>query len=58
MHQSGQTLEQELFQNIALRLRDHNTTISDWEELMKHSPAHVCDISHFETFPTKDAVLV
>jgi len=57
MRQSGQTVEQELFRNLLLRLRDGSTSISDWEELMKHTPAHVHDTSHFQNalhlFPTK-----
>ena len=61
MRQSGQTVEQELFRNLLLRLRDGSTSISDWEELMKHTPAHVHDTSHFQNalhlFPTKDAVV-
>ena len=61
MRQSGETPEQELFRSILLHLRDGNTTTSDWEELMKHTPAHIDDLTDFENalhlFPTKDAVV-
>jgi len=61
MCQSGQTPEQELFRSILIWLRNANTTALDWQELMKRTPVHVQDLSHFENalhlFPTKVAVV-
>ena len=48
------------FHNILLHLRDGKTTTSDWEELIKQTPAQV-DVSSFTNavylFPTKDVVM-
>ena len=45
MRQFGQDPVQVLFRDILFRLRDAKLTISDWEQLMKHTPAEVGDHS-------------
>ena len=61
MRQSGQGPDQMLFRNILLRLRDAKLTISDWEQLMKHTPAEVSDLAPFTNalnlYPTVEAVV-
>jgi len=60
IRQSGQDPDQILFRNILLRLRDGKTTMCDWQELMKHTPSQLDDISEFTTavrlFPTVQSV--
>ena len=61
MRQSGQDPDQVLFRNILLRLRDAQLTVSDWEELMKQTPAKVEDLEPFthalHLHPTIEAVV-
>ena len=61
MRQSGQDPHQVLFRNILLRLRDAQLTISDWEQLMKQTPAEVSDLTRFthalHLHPTIEAVV-
>ena len=60
MRQSGQDPDQVLFRDI-LRLRDARLTISDWEQLMKQTPAEVSDLAPFTNalnlIPTIEAVV-
>ena len=60
MHQAGEDPEQVLFCNILLRLRNGESTISDWQELMKHTPSNVGHTMPFSSavhlFPTTDSV--
>ena len=59
MRQSGDDPEQILFRNILLRLRNGISTISDGEELMKHTPSNVDSIpfsSAVHLFPTTQSV--
>ena len=60
MRQQGDSLDQLLFKSILLRLRNGETTISDWEQLMKRIPSQVGDTSSFQCalhiFPTVNAV--
>ena len=61
MHQSGQDSDQVLFRGILLRLRDARLTISDWEQLMKQTPAEMTDLAPFTNalhlHPTIEAVV-
>ena len=61
MHQSGQDSNQVLFRDILLRLRDAKLAISDWEQLMKQTPAEVSDLAPFTNalhlHPTIEAVV-
>ena len=61
MRQSGQDPDQVLFRDILLRLRDARLTISDWEQLMKQTPAEVSDLAPFTNtlhlHPTIEAVV-
>ena len=61
MRQSGQDPDQVLFRDILLRLRNARVTISDWEQLMKQTPAQVSDLSPFTNalhlHPTIEAVV-
>ena len=60
MRWSGDDPEQILFRNILLHLRNGVTTISDWEELMKHTPSNIKDLTPFSSavhlFPTTQSV--
>ena len=49
MRQSGQDSSQVLFRDILLHLRDALVTVSDWEQLMKWTPARVPDLAPFST---------
>ena len=61
MRQSGQDPDQVLFRDILLRLRDARLTISDWEQLMKQTPAEVTDsaplTNALHLHPTIEAVV-
>ena len=61
MRQSGQDPDQVRFRDILLRLRDARLTISDWEQLMKQTPAEVTDLAPFTNalhlHPTIEAVV-
>ena len=61
MRQSGQDPDQVRFRDILLRLRDARLTISDWEQLMKQTPAEVSDLAPFldalHLHPTIEAVV-
>ena len=61
MHQSGNDPSQVLFRDIMLRLRDGKVEVSDWEHLMRQTPAQVCDLHTFRSalrlFPTVESVL-
>ena len=61
IRQSGQDPDQVLFHDILLRLRDAQLTISDWEQLMKQTPAEVADLTPFTNalhlHPTIEAVV-
>ena len=61
MRQSGQDPDQVLFRDILLRLRDARLTVSDWEQLMKQTPAQVEDLAPFSNalhlHPTIEAVV-
>ena len=61
MRQSGHSPEQILFRDILLRLRDGNTTISDWNHLMQQTPSNLNDITCFANavhlFPTVESVV-
>ena len=61
MRQSGQDADQVLFRDILLRLRDARLTVSDWEKLMKQTPAEVSDLAPFSNalhlHPTIEAVV-
>ena len=61
MRQSGQDPDQVLFRDILLRLRDARLTISDWEQLMKQTPAEMADLAPFTNalhlHPTIEAVV-
>jgi ATP-dependent DNA helicase PIF1 len=61
MRQSGQDLDQVLFRDILLRLRDAKLTISDWEQLMKQTPSEISDLAPFTNAlflpPTVEAVV-
>ena len=60
MHQSGEDLNQVLFRNILLRMRDGQVTKEDWQHLMKQTPAQVQDLEQFRNalhlYPTVEAV--
>ena len=61
MRRSGQDAEQVLFRDVLLRLRDARLTVSDWEQLMKRTPAEVSDLAPFthalHLRPTIEAVV-
>ena len=61
MRQSGQDSDQVLFRDILLRLRNARLTISDWERLMKQTPAEITDLAPFinalQLHPTIEAVV-
>ena len=61
MRQSGQDPDQVLFRDILLCLRDARLTISDWEQLMKQTPAEMADLAPFTNalhlHPTIEAVV-
>ena len=61
MRQSGQDPDQVLFRDILLHLRDARLTISDWEQLMKQTPAEMADLAPFTNalhlHPTIEAVV-
>ena len=61
MRQSGQHPDQVLFRDILLCLRDARLTISDWEQLMKQTPAEVVNLAPFtnalQLHPTIEAVV-
>ena len=60
MRQRGEDADQILFRDILLRLRNGETTVSDWEHLMKQTPSQT-DVLTFESalhlFPTVEAVV-
>jgi len=60
MRQSGQSPEQVLFRNILLRLRNANSTISDWNYLMQQTALSLHDVALFDNavrlFPTVQSV--
>ena len=60
MQQHGDGLDQMLFKNILLLLRNGNTSLNDWEHLMKRTPSKVDNLSAFDyalhLFPTVQAV--
>ena len=47
MRQAGQDCEQEVFRDLLMRMRNAESTISDWRLLMKRTPAEVGDTSSF-----------
>ena len=47
MRQAGNDPSQVQFRNILLRLRNAEITVQDWEELMKHTPTNVQDLTPF-----------
>ena len=59
MRQAGQDLEQEIFRNLLLRLRNGESTVSDWKLLMSRTPAEVGDVTEFaeslHLYPTTEA---
>ena len=61
MRHSGQDSDHVLFRDILLRLRDAKLIISDWEQLMKQTPAEVSDLAPFTNalhlHPTVEAVV-
>ena len=61
MRQCGEDADQILFRDILLRLRNGQTTVLDWQHLMKQTPSQIEDLSSFESaqhlFPTVEAVV-
>ena len=61
MRQRGEDADQILFRDILLRLRNGETTVSDWQHLMRQTPSQTGDVSAFESalhlFPTVEAVV-
>ena len=61
MRQCGEDADQILFRDILLRLRNGQTTVLDWEHLMKQTPSQIEDVSSFQSalhlFPTVEAVV-
>ena len=60
MRQAGQDADQELFRNLLLRLRNGESSVGDWKQLMKRTPAEVGNVSSFDAalrlYPTLEAV--
>ena len=61
MRQAGSDPDQVHFRDILLRLRNAQVTREDWEELMKHTPTIVQDLTPFTSalhlYPTVEAVV-
>ena len=61
MCQAGSDPDQVRFRDILLRLRNAQVTKEDWEELMKHTPTIVQDLTPFTSalhlYPTVEAVV-
>ena len=61
MRQAGSDPDQVRFRDILLRLRNAQVTREDWEELMKHTPTIVQDLTPFTSalhlYPTVEAVV-
>ena len=61
MRQAGQDPSPVLFRDILLRLRNGETTESDWKHLMTRTPVHITDTSEFDSalrlYPTVEAVV-
>ena len=61
MRQSGQDPSQVLFRDILIRLRNGETTESDWKHLMTRTPVNITDTYSFDNalhlFPTVEAVV-
>ena len=61
MRQAGQDLSQVLFREILIRLRNGETTESDWKHLMTRTPVHIPDAFEFDyalrLYPTIEAVV-
>ena len=61
MRQAGQDPSQVLFRDILLRLRNGQTTTSDWQHLMNRTPTKVSDLTPFHSalhlHPTTEAVV-
>ncbi len=61
MRQAGQDPSQVLFRDILIRLRNGETTESDWKHLMTRTPVHNPETSNFESalrlYPTVEAVV-
>ena len=61
MRQAGSDPDQVHFRDILLRLRNAQVTKEDWEELMKHTPTIVQDLTPFTSalhlYPTVEAVV-
>ena len=48
MRQAGQDADQELFRNLLLWLRNGESSVGDWKQLMKRTPAEVGNVSSFD----------
>ncbi len=61
MRQAGNDPSQVQFRDILLKLRNAEITAQDWEELMKHTPTNVQDLTPFANalhlYPTVEAVV-
>ena len=61
MRQAGSDPDQMRFRDILLRLRNAQVTKEDWEELLKHTPTIVQDLTPFTSalhlYPTVEAVV-
>ena len=61
MRQAGNDPDQVYFRDILLRLRNAEVTREDWEELMKHIPTNIQDLTPFANalhlYPTVEAVV-
>ena len=60
MRQAGQDADQELFRDLLLRLRNGESSVGDWKQLMKRTPAEVGNVSSYDAalrlYPTLEAV--
>ena len=57
MRQAGQDADKELFRDLLLRLRNGESSVGDWMQLMKRTPAEVGNVSSaLRLYPTLEAV--
>ena len=49
MRQAGQDADQELFRDLLLQLRNGESSVGDWKQLMKRTPAEVGNVSSYDT---------
>ena len=53
MRQAGQDADQELFRDLLLRLRNGESSVGDWKQLMKRTAAEVGNVSSYVTLYRK-----